>query len=82
MKPWIKQVLIAVVIAAILGLGTGTGHLVLTSYAADVRSKQNEKDIAEGKTLAKSTDKKVDDLVKQTTAILCVIAPDKCPVNP
>lgn len=81
MKPWIRNTTLSVAVLAIGALGTGIGDWVLTSYAADVRSTQNEKSIAEGKELAKSTDKKVDDLVKQTTAILCVIAPDKCPVD-
>jgi len=82
MKPWQRQVLVTIATAILIGVGSGGVHVVSTVYATEAQASQNQKDIAEGAAVAKENAKRLTEMEKTQIAILCAVAPDKCPVTP
>ena len=82
MKPWLRHMLVTIATAIVIGIGSGGVHMVSTVYATEAQAAQNQKDIAAGAIADKERDKKLDALNDRQIAILCAVAPNKCPVNP
>lgn len=82
MKPWLRHALVTIATALLLGIGSGSVHVVSTVYATEAQAAQNQKDIAEGATVARENAKRLTEMEKTQIAILCAVAPDKCPITP
>jgi len=82
MKPWLRHALVTIATALLIGIGSGGVHVVSTVYATEAQAAQNQKDIADGAVADKERDKKLKELNDRQIAILCAVAPSKCPVNP
>ena len=82
MKPWLRHALVTIATAILIGVGSGSVHVVSTVYATEAQAAQNQKDIAAGAVADKERDKQLHEMEKRQIAILCAVAPNKCPVNP